>query len=199
MRYIVKMLAAGLLLVALIACSGNEQTEAPEAEEAEPVVGEHEIVVDNAFHFTHVDGHGGESEMVAYVPFEREQLENVKYQVVYVACTCRAPEVNYHSVAYVELSKDDGSIASISYEEDSGGDYLAGLYGDSHESWDGTPVRELFDGFIDDTLRGAAQEEINAIEPMHGEVDVYTGATVTPNNAVRMLQGLFAYHNRKYM
>jgi Na+-translocating ferredoxin:NAD+ oxidoreductase RnfG subunit len=34
---------------------------------------------------------------------------------------------------------------------------------------------------------------------MHGEVDAYTGATVTPNNAMRMLQGLFEYHNERYM
>ncbi|MFP4508552.1 MAG: hypothetical protein ACLFNQ_00335 [Spirochaetaceae bacterium] len=199
MLYNVKLLAIALAVFAFIACGDTAEESAAAPEEDTPAVDENSIVVENAFHFMHVDGHGGESEMVAYVPFERELMSTVKYQVVYVMCTCRAPEVNYHSVAYVELSKEDGSIEHISYEQDAGNDYIAGLYGDSDVSWDGTPVRDLFDGFIEQTLMGASQDDINAIEPMHGEVDVYTGATVTPNNAVRMLQGLFAYHNRRYM
>lgn len=51
---------------------------------------------------------------------------------------------------------------------------------------------------MDDNIRGKTQDEINGIEAMHGEVDTYTGATVTPNNLARMLQGLFKYHNEKY-
>ena len=186
------VLAAGLIA----ACGSSEDAEANGDTAAASDGG---ITVDNAFYFTHVDGHRNETEMVAYVMFEYEQLRNVKYQVAYVACTCRSPDVNYHSVAYVELSKDDGSVEFLSYDRDSTDHYIAGLYGDSFESWDGTPVKELFDGFMDDTLRGASQEEINSFEAMHGEVDAYTGATVTPNNAVRMLQGLFEYHNAKYM
>lgn len=156
-------------------------------------------MVENAFYFTHVNGHREEQEMVAYVPFEYEQLQTVKYQVVYVACTCRPPNDNYHSVAFVELSKSDGSIVDISYDWDRGDHYTAGLYGDSYVSWDGEPVYELFSGYIEDVLMGASQDAINAIEPMHGQVDGFTGATVTPNNAVRMLQGLFRYHNERYM
>ncbi len=157
------------------------------------------ITVENAFTFTHVNGHKHEEEMVAFVIFEYEQLKTVKYQVAYIACTCRGPEVNYYSVAFVELSKEDGSVKVLSYDLDTDEHYIAGMYGDSEESWDGTPVKELFDRFMDDHLRGKSQSYINAIKPMHGDVDAYTGATVTPNNAVRMLQGLFKYHNRKYM
>ncbi len=158
------------------------------------------ILVPNAFKYTHVDGHRHEEEMVAYVMFEYEQLKTVKYQVGYIACTCRGPEVNYYSVAYVELSKEDGSVKHLSYDLDSDEHYIAGLYGDSEESWDGSQVKTLFMGFIKDKLMGKSQESINAIKPMHGrDVDAFTGATVTPNNAVRMLQGLFKYHNAKYM
>ncbi len=192
------MALLSLMVFAVTACGNGETTAASEPVDQEPTVPEHAIVVENAFMFNHVDGHGGETEMPAYVLFEYEQLNTVKYQVAYVACTCRAPNKNYWSVAYVELSKEDGSVAYISYDYDADGEYTPGLYGDSTNSWDGTPVREVFDGFIDETLMGGTQEAINAIEPMHGNVDVFTGATVTPNNAVRMLQGLFEYHNRRY-
>jgi hypothetical protein len=157
------------------------------------------IAVENAFIYQHVNGHKEVTPLVAFVPFEYELLDRVKYQVVYIACTCRNPEVNYYSVAFVELSKEDGSVVTLSYDKDSKGHYTSGLYGDSTESWDGTPVKELYEGFMADKLIGQSQESINSLEPMHGQVDTYTGATVTPNNAVRMLQGLFEYHNAKYM
>ena len=73
------------------------------------------------------------------------------------------------------------------------------MYGDSVETWDGTPAKELFKVFREEILIGASQETINTMVPMHGEIDTYTGATVTPNNAVRMLQSLFKYHNERYM
>lgn len=157
------------------------------------------ILVENAFKYTHVDGHKHEEEMTAFVLFEYEQLKSVKYQVAYIACTCRGPEVNFYSVAYVELSKENGSVVHLSYDLDSTEHYIAGMYGDSETSWDGTEVKELFAGFIKDKLFGKTQESINAIKPMHGDVDAFTGATVTPNNAVRMLQSLFKYHNARYM
>ncbi|MBL8966912.1 MAG: FMN-binding protein [Spirochaetaceae bacterium] len=156
------------------------------------------ILVKNAFKYTHINGHKHEEEMTAFVLFEYEQLKTVKYQVAYIACTCRGPEVNYYSVAYVELNKADGSVKHLSYDLDSDEHYTAGMYGDSETSWDGTEVKELFAGFIKDRIVGKSQAEINAYKTMHGNVDAFTGATVTPNNAMRMLQGLFAYHNTKY-
>jgi len=155
--------------------------------------------VENAFLYDHVNGHKEITPTLAFVLFEYEQLAYVKYQIAYIACTCRSPEVNYYSVAYVELSKEDGSLQFISYEKDSEGHYTAGLYGDSDESWDGTPVRQLYDQFIEENLMGQSQDSINSIQAMHGKVDTYTGATVTPNNGVKMLQGLFEYLNKKYM
>ena len=186
------------LLVLLTACGGSNQ-EAPEAEAAEAAVqGTGEIAIDNAFYYTHVNGHGKENETLAFVLFEYEQLETVKYQVAYIACTCRGPQVNYYSVAYVELSKQDGSVKYLSYDADSTGHYTAGMYGDSTKTYEGVPAKELFAAFREEVLVGASQEQINALEPMHGDADAYTGATVTPNNAVRMLQGLFKYHNERY-
>ena len=156
------------------------------------------ITVENAFRYSHVDGHGEERDITAFVLFEYEQLATVKYQVAYIACTCRGPEVNYWTVAFVEIDKSDNSIATISYDEDSSGHYTAGMYGDSTVTWDGVPVAELFDAFIDESIIGKTEADIDAYEAMHGAVDAYTGATVTPNNAMRMLQGLFEYHKQHY-
>lgn len=194
-----KAFLLALLLAAaavLVSCGPGTDNQSAETQEAGSGGG---ILVENAFYYTHVNGHQEETEMVAFVPFEYEQLETVKYQVVYIACTCRGPQVNYWSVAYVELSKEDGSVSFISWDDDSSGHYTAGMYGDSYVTWEGIPAHELLMQYTEDNLRGGTQEDINAIEPMHGEVDAYTGATVTPNNAVRMLQGLFEYHNERYM
>lgn len=189
------------LVLSVLGCDAPADDVAAAEETAEPAAAApgNGITVENAFYFTHVDGHKKEQEFPAFVMFEYEQLETVKYQVGYVACTCRGPEVNYWSVAFVEINKADNTIATISYDQDNTDHYVAGLYGDSEDSWDGTPVKELFyDQFIPDNILGASEEEIDSYEPMHGEVDAYTGATVTPNNAMRMLQGLFEYHNANY-
>lgn len=184
--------------VMLVGCGDDDSSQADEENTEGVAENQSGIPVENAFYFKHVDGHGNEQDFVAFVMFEYEQLRTVKYQVAYLSCTCRSADVNYWSVAFVELNKSDGSIANISYDRDTGDHYHAGLYGDSEESWDGAEVEELFMGYVDDVIMGASQEEINAIEPMHGDADAFTGATVTPNNAIRMLQGLFNYHNERY-
>lgn len=146
-----------------------------------------------------MNGHGQESQKVAFVLFEYEQLASVKYQVAYIACTCRGPEVNYWSVMYVELSKEDGSVSYISWDKDKTKHYTAGMYGDSVVTYEEVPAWKLLQGYVDDNILNASQESINSIQAMHGEVDAYTGATVTPNNVVRVLQVLFTYHNARYM
>ncbi len=189
-------------IVAFTACDSADgadgAAEAANEAETQEVSGD-AISVENAFMYLHVDGHKKEQEFPAFVMFEYEQLETVKYQVGYIMCTCRGPEVNYWSVAYVEINKADNTIANFSMDEDTGGKYTAGLYGDSVNSWDGTPVQELFyEQFIPEYIMGASAEEIQAYEPMHGEVDTYTGATVTPNNSMQMLKGLMDYHAANY-
>lgn len=189
-------------IVAFTACDSADgadgAAEAANEAETQEVSGD-AIAVENAFMYRHVDGHKEERDFPAFVMFEYEQLETVKYQVGYIMCTCRGPEVNYWSVAYVEINKADNTIANFSMDEDTGGHYTAGLYGDSVTSWDGVPVQELFyEQFIPEYIMGASAEEIQAYEPMHGEVDTYTGATVTPNNSMQMLKGLMDYHAANY-
>jgi hypothetical protein len=197
MRKIAIIAILTLTALLIFSCGGN--TEAADAAAETEVAAGDGIYVENAFYFTHVNGHREETEMPAFVLFEYEQLETVKYQVAYIACTCRAPQVNYWSVMYVDLNKSDGSVAYISWDMDSTDHYTAGMYGDSVETWEGVPAWELLLTYTDDNILGASQDSINAIEPMHGEADAYTGATVTPNNVVRVLQGLFEYHNTRYM
>lgn len=189
---------AVIVVLLTVGCggAGSAAAEAEEAVAEQPAAG---IPVENAFYYRHVDGHKHETDKLAFVLFEYEQLRTVRYQVAYIMCTCRSPDVNYYSVAFVELDKNDGSVVELSYEQDTTDHYIAGLYGDSETSYDGTPVKEIFYGFLDQELVGASQEEILAMEAMHGAVDGFTGATVTPNNAVRMLHGLFDYHNTRYM
>ncbi len=157
------------------------------------------IILDNVFVYDHVNGHQVETDRIAYVLFEYEMMDYVKYQVAYIACTCRSPEVNYFSVAYVELDKNNGSVRTFTFNEDGkDGHYTPGVFGDSYVSPGDVPNRELVEKYLDDNIRGKSQDSINGIVPMHGEVDTYTGATVTPNNLARMMQGLFEYHNAKY-
>jgi uncharacterized lipoprotein YehR (DUF1307 family) len=200
MKKLMGLLVLAVLVFALASCGDTSSTEAEEGAGTEgETVSETAIPVENAFKYTHIDGHKEEREFTAFVMFEYEQLETVKYQVGYIACTCRGPEVNYWSVAFVEINKADGTIASFSMDEDNTGKYTAGLYGDSVKSWDGTAVLEPFyEQFIPEVILGATETEIDSYETMHGQADAYTGATVTPNNAVRMLEGLFDYHNQIY-
>ena len=172
---------------------------ADEADTGEPSAQPGRFTIDNAFYYTQITGGGEEIPTLAYVLFEYPERDQVRYQVAYVACTCRGPSVNYYSVAYVELSKRDGSVLYMSYDQDRSGHYSPGSFGDSTETGSGTPVKALFDKFRKDRLVGATPEQIFALEPMHGEVDGYTGATVTPNNAVAMLQGLLEYHEKRHL
>ncbi len=201
------LLALGLFMVtsqvyAVDAVSGASDSNysAPGEMDAEVISYSGEgIVLDNVFIFNHVNGHRLETDRVAYVLFEYEMMDYVKYQVAYIACTCRSPEVNYYSVAYVELDKNDGSVRTFTFDQDGDkGHYTPGVFGDSYVVDGHIPNKELIEQYLDRNIRGASQSSITSITPMHGEVDAYTGATVTPNNLVRMLHGLFGYHNTKY-
>jgi hypothetical protein len=209
MKRVLGLVLAAALILIIAGCDSNTSTAEDEAagnneqsasaDSGESKSASNAIPVENAFKYTHIDGHKEEREFTAFVMFEYEQLKTVKYQVAYIACTCRGPEVNYWSVAFVEINKENNTIASFSMDEDNTGKYTAGLYGDSIKSWDGTPVQKPFyNQFIPNQIQGATEEEVDSYETMHGEADAFTGATVTPNNAMRMLEGLFEYHERNY-
>ena len=132
--------------------------------------------VENVFPYLHVDGHKNEEEMLATVLFEYELLDRVKYQVAYLACTCRGPEVNYWSVAYVEMSKEDGRVLNISWGEDNTGHYTAGMYGDSTVTNEGAPAWNLLQNWVNVELLNKPQEYVQGLEAIHGDFSDRTDA-----------------------
>lgn len=87
--------------------------------------------------FTHINGPKDEWAFFGIVNYEYDAIDYFKYQVTYLSCTCRAPEVNYWQTAYVELSvpqsgnADDIELQMLSFEKDGTGHYNAGFWGDS--------------------------------------------------------------------
>jgi hypothetical protein len=179
---------------------------------------------DNVIVFDHIDGYGLIDTRDAYILFEYRMRDYVKYQIAYVACTCRAAEVNFWKVAYVEIGTTNHELRKISYDFDGTGKYLAGFWGDSDPipPYGNTelPLNEWitkadfdthfipwllgktlsdFDGisiFTNATYPGGHSNE-NQIEEQD-LVDMFVGASVTSNNMIRIMIALLQYHNEKY-
>ena len=164
--------------------------------------------------FNHIDGPGDEDLFYAFVPFKYVSRSYVKYQVSFLSCTCRPADVNVWSTAYVELSLpdsgkiDDAEVRTLSFDLDSTGHYDVGQYGDSNPAPNGNPYEKFVTDWVpfytgktygeikgygtikdigDDAFKaGEGREELT--------IDAWTGATVSPNNVLRMLIALFRYH-----
>lgn len=169
--------------------------------------------------FPHLDGHGSEIMKDMPILFEYEMRDFVKYQVAFVACTCRAPRDNFWSVAYMDIDKNTGELLYMSFDEDSSGHYTAGMWGDSdpipetgityedHFKVDFIPwlVGQTYDDleginiFYDDTPSVyedyANTKEINEPEM----IDTYAGSSVSTNNLIRITKALLEYHYNKYV
>lgn len=171
----------------------------------------------NILKFDHLNGHGDVVERDAYLLFEYEMRDYVKYQIAYVACTCRAPEVNYWKVAYVEISKKDNSIKTISYRQDGTGHYTAGFWGDSNPVPSGNmPTLEDFEEKFIPWLVGKNLSDLEGIEVFTNDyytggeiknettiaetdlIDFFAGASVTTNNMIRVMKVLLEYHEQHY-
>ncbi len=171
----------------------------------------------NILKFDHLNGHGDVVERDAYLLFEYEMRDYVKYQIAYVACTCRAPEVNYWKVAYVEISKKDNSIKTISFRQDGTGHYTAGFWGDSNPVPSGNmPTLEDFEEKFIPWLIGKKLTDLEGIEVFTNDVytggeiknetpiaetdliDFFAGASVTTNNMIRVMKVLLEYHEQHY-
>ena len=64
----------------------NESAKLGEGSKANPVA---------VIPINHIDGPKEEDLFYAFVPFQYEARNYVKYQVVYISCTCRSADVNY--------------------------------------------------------------------------------------------------------
>lgn len=200
MRKVVVLLLLVVVSFGLFACkdSGSEENS-------------------NILKFDHLNGHGDVVERNAYLLFEYEMRDYVKYQIAYVACTCRAPEVNYWKVAYVEISKKDNSIKTISFRQDGTGHYTAGFWGDSNPVPSGNmPTLEDFEEKFIPWLIGKKLTDLEGIEVFTNDVytggeiknettiaetdliDFFAGASVTTNNMIRVMKVLLEYHEQHY-
>lgn len=162
----------------------------------------------------HIDGPKNEDLFYAFVPFKYVARNYIKYQVSFIACTCRSADVNVWSTAYVELGLPssglikDAQIRFLSFDKDSTGKYLGGFWGDSNPG-PGKQTYEMFKEqfipyFVDKTFADLKSlstiDDIKLEDYQKGEgrealkLDTWTGATVSANNIIRMLQALYNYH-----
>ena len=164
--------------------------------------------------FSHIDGPKEEDLFYAFVPFKYVARNYIKYQVTFISCTCRSADVNVWSTAYVELTLPssgkigDSAIRTLSFDADSTGHYLGGFWGDSNPpptapnaNYDlvktemipyyiGKTYDQLKDKSTIDDFTDYAEGEGRAAMT----VDAVTGATVSSNNILRIVQALYAYH-----
>ena len=158
--------------------------------------------------FNHIDGPKDEDLFYAFVPFKYVARSYIKYQVTFISCTCRSADVNVWSTAYLELTTPssgkiaDAAIRTISFDADSTGHYLGGFWGDSNPP--PTAPTATYERFKAEWLpyyTGKTYGELmglSTIDDIHEEgapdVDTWTGATVSSNNVLRIIQAMFAYH-----
>ncbi|MBO5536731.1 MAG: rhodanese-like domain-containing protein [Clostridia bacterium] len=153
--------------------------------------------------FNHIDGPKEEDLFYAFVPFKYVARNYIKYQVTFISCTCRSADVNLWSTAYVELTLpssgkiEDAEVRTLSFDLDSTGHYLGGFWGDSN------PPPTAPEATYEDVKAGqipvyigktyADIMKVSTVDEIEG-IDVKTGATVSANNILRMLQAIYAYH-----
>ena len=158
--------------------------------------------------FNHIDGPKEEDLFYAFVPFKYVARSYIKYQVTFISCTCRSADVNVWSTAYLELTTPssgkiaDAAIRTISFDADSTGHYLGGFWGDSNPP--PTAPTATFERFKAEWLpfyTGKTYADIKALNTISDitaegapDVDTWTGATVSANNVLRIIQALYAYH-----
>ncbi len=164
--------------------------------------------------FSHIDGPKDEDLFYAFVPFKYVARSYIKYQVTFISCTCRSADVNVWSTAYVELTLpssgkiEDAAIRTLSFDADSTGHYLGGFWGDSNPPptapnatyekvkaemipyYIGKTCGQLMGYSTIDDFTDYAEGEGRA----DLKVDAFTGATVSSNNILRIVQALFSYH-----
>ena len=158
--------------------------------------------------FNHIDGPKEEDLFYAFVPFKYVARSYIKYQVTFISCTCRSADVNVWSTAYLDLTTpssgklDDAAIRTISFDADSTGHYLGGFWGDSNPP--PTAPTATYERFKEEWLpfyTGKTYADLKALNTIDDialegapDVDTWTGATVSSNNVLRIIQAMFAYH-----
>lgn len=161
--------------VALVGCSG---APAPRVPAAADIPGGADMLLP----FTHIDGFGTRTDNVAWIAWEFEAIDFVKYQVAYISCTCRPDSINKRSLLYVEIAKGGtgGKTRKVWFD----------YWGDSPSMPDGTTREEVETGFM--------PKLVNVKASTLDGIDSMSGATVTTVNLKQILEALLAYHDTKY-
>ncbi|MEC9485571.1 MAG: hypothetical protein UMR38_06815 [Candidatus Izemoplasma sp.] len=166
--------------------------------------------------FTHINGHGEESDKYGYLLYEYEVRDYVKYQITYLSCTCRPADYNYWQVMFIEINKFTNDIRKISFgydDESSDHPYTAGMWGDSSPTPSGKTLEDFENDFIP-WLVGKSQEDLNGIKVFTNDdyygisndttienqnlIDSFAGSSVSTNNMIRIVKSLMEYHNENY-
>ena len=165
--------------------------------------------VPEVYSFTHINGHGYEADYTYSILFEYNLRDYIKYQITYQSCTCRNADSNYWQVAYVEINKFTNDIRFISYDEEPGGHYSPGSWGDSNPTPAGKTPEDFEADFIP-WLIGKSLSDLEGISvftnvdyfgiqnttniPEQALIDSFAGSSVTTNNMIRVMKELLAYH-----
>jgi hypothetical protein len=173
--------------------------------------GDSGTTADNVITFTHLNGHGEETEKLAYILFEVEVRDYVKYQVAFLACTCRDKVVNYWNVMYLEINKYTGDVRTLTFDTDGeSGHYTPGTWGDS--SGDPNQNGITYDQFKADFFPWVVGQtadslaDISMLTDITGAtttdgtdlVDAFAGSSVSTNNIIRVVKEMLEYHATKY-
>jgi hypothetical protein len=207
MKKIILSIVLAFVALAFVGCDKNT-TEAP-------VGSEYDLTI---LKFPHLDGHGSEVMKDMPILFEYEMRGYVKYQVAFVACTCRAPRDNFWSVAYIDISTETGEILYISFEEDSSGHYQAGVWGDSNPIPETEKTYEDFKNDFLPWIVGKTADDLDGINIFYDEapaiyadyantktignqelIDSFSGSSVSTHSIIRVVKVLLDYHQEQYM
>lgn len=164
MKKLLLLLTTLVLVVTLSACSEicigtecitgeNDTSDTTDPADCTDDSDSETTTLDNMIFYDHINGHAEVTEnQEAYILFEYEMRDFVKYQVAYLSCTCRNPDINYWQVAYVEINKTTNDIRTISYGEvfdvSTGHDYTPGVWADSSPTPSGMYLEDFETMFI---------------------------------------------------
>jgi len=164
--------------------------------------------------YKHIDGPKNNSDFYAFVNFQYQARDFIKYQISYVSCTCRPAAVNYWQTAYVELSLpssknvEDVVLRKISFDTDPSEHYLGGFWGDSNP----TPAGVTYDTFKSEYISFFDKKEYTYLKTLdtmwdikledyksgegreNFEIDTFTGSSVSANNIIRIVNALMEHH-----
>jgi hypothetical protein len=205
MKKILFLLVLSIFSISMVGCNGSTEDDASL----------NDITV---LQFPHLDGHGHEIDKDMPILFEYEMRDYVKYQVAFVACTCRPPKDNFWSIVYMDIDKATGELLYMSFDTDSSGHYDAGVWGDSNPIPETGITLEDFESDFIPWLVGKTHDDLDGINIFYDDtpdvyadyanskeinepemIDAYAGSSVSTNNLIRVTKTLLEYHQEKYM